>query len=183
MTGRRGRRRKQLLDDLREKRRYWNLEKEALDRTLWRTRFGRGYRPVIRQTTEWMNGPYSTNQSTSAQSTNSPSHVTHLRMRRCWKRTLKGGLLGTTLRVGPFKAHHHYSRFYKVYFWTRSRPGEERLDILSWNIKILSNMKLHCHNLQSKKLKHKGYCQVQEWRVNTVQLNLRNWKHNTLKLL
>jgi hypothetical protein len=34
MTGRRGRRRKQLLDDLKEKRRYWELKEEALDRTL-----------------------------------------------------------------------------------------------------------------------------------------------------
>jgi hypothetical protein len=34
MTGRRGRRRKQLLDDLREKKRYWKLKEEALDRTL-----------------------------------------------------------------------------------------------------------------------------------------------------
>jgi uncharacterized membrane protein YgaE (UPF0421/DUF939 family) len=33
-TGRRGRRRKQLLDDLKEKRRYWKLKEEALDRTL-----------------------------------------------------------------------------------------------------------------------------------------------------
>jgi hypothetical protein len=39
MTGRRGRRRKQLLDDLKEKRRYCKLKEEALDRTLWRTRF------------------------------------------------------------------------------------------------------------------------------------------------
>jgi hypothetical protein len=52
MTGRRGRIRKQLLDDLKEKKRYWKLKEEALDRTLWRTRFGRGYRPVVRQTTE-----------------------------------------------------------------------------------------------------------------------------------
>jgi hypothetical protein len=52
MTGRRGRRRKQLLDGLREKRRYCKLNKEALDRTLWRTRFGSGYEPVVRQTTE-----------------------------------------------------------------------------------------------------------------------------------
>jgi hypothetical protein len=29
------------------------LKEEALDRTLWRTRFGRGCRPVVRQTTEW----------------------------------------------------------------------------------------------------------------------------------
>jgi hypothetical protein len=34
MTGRRGRRRKQLLDDLKEKRRYWKLKEEALVRTL-----------------------------------------------------------------------------------------------------------------------------------------------------
>jgi hypothetical protein len=26
--------------------RYWNLRKKALDRTVWRTRFGRGYRLV-----------------------------------------------------------------------------------------------------------------------------------------
>jgi hypothetical protein len=52
MTGRRGRRRKQLLDDLKEKRRYWKLKEEELDRTKWRTRFGRGYGPVVRQTTE-----------------------------------------------------------------------------------------------------------------------------------
>jgi hypothetical protein len=31
------------------------LKEEALDRTQWRTRFGRGYGPVVRQTTEWMN--------------------------------------------------------------------------------------------------------------------------------
>jgi hypothetical protein len=48
MIGRRGRRRKQLLDDVKEKRGYWKLEEKALGRTLWRTRFGRGYR----QTTE-----------------------------------------------------------------------------------------------------------------------------------
>jgi hypothetical protein len=52
MMGRRGRRRKQLLDDLKEKRRYWKLKEEALDRTLWRSRLGRGYGPVVRQTTE-----------------------------------------------------------------------------------------------------------------------------------
>jgi hypothetical protein len=52
ITGRRGRRRKQLLDDLKEKRRYWKLKEEALDRAQWRTCFGRGYGPVVRQTTE-----------------------------------------------------------------------------------------------------------------------------------
>jgi hypothetical protein len=52
MTGRRGRRRKQLLDDLKGKGRCWKLKEEALDRTVWRTRFGRGYGPVVRQTAE-----------------------------------------------------------------------------------------------------------------------------------
>jgi hypothetical protein len=50
MMGRRGRRRKQLLDDLKEKRRYCKLKEEALDRTLWRILFERGYGPVVRQT-------------------------------------------------------------------------------------------------------------------------------------
>jgi len=31
------------------------LKEEALYRTMWRARFGRGFGPVIRQTTEWMN--------------------------------------------------------------------------------------------------------------------------------
>jgi hypothetical protein len=34
MTGRRRRSRNQLLDDLKEKRRYWKLKQKALDRTL-----------------------------------------------------------------------------------------------------------------------------------------------------
>jgi hypothetical protein len=55
MTGRRGRRRKQLLDDLKENRGYWKLKEKALDRTVWRTRFGKGYGPVLRQTTGLMN--------------------------------------------------------------------------------------------------------------------------------
>jgi len=29
------------------------LKEEALDRTMWRARFGRGFGPVVRQTTEW----------------------------------------------------------------------------------------------------------------------------------
>jgi hypothetical protein len=43
VRGRRGRRRKELLDDLKEERGYWKLKEEALDRTVWRTCFGRGY--------------------------------------------------------------------------------------------------------------------------------------------
>jgi hypothetical protein len=52
VTGRRGRGRKQLLDYLKEKRICWKLKEEALERTLLRTRFGRGYGPVVRQTAE-----------------------------------------------------------------------------------------------------------------------------------
>jgi hypothetical protein len=52
VTGRRGRRCKQLLGDLKEKREYWKLKEEALDSSLWRSGFGRGYGPVVRQTSE-----------------------------------------------------------------------------------------------------------------------------------
>jgi hypothetical protein len=52
MTGRRGRCSKQLLDDLKEKRKVLEMKEKALDRTLWRTLFGRSYGPVVRQTTQ-----------------------------------------------------------------------------------------------------------------------------------
>ena len=42
MARRRGRRRKKLLDDLKERRGYSHLKEEALDRTIWRHRFGGG---------------------------------------------------------------------------------------------------------------------------------------------
>ena len=50
VTGRRGRKRGKLLDDLKERRGYSHLKEEALDRTVWRARFGRGFGPVVRQT-------------------------------------------------------------------------------------------------------------------------------------
>jgi hypothetical protein len=31
---------------------YFHLKEEALDRTMWKNRFGRGFGPVVRQTTE-----------------------------------------------------------------------------------------------------------------------------------
>ena len=52
---RRGRRRKKLLDDLKDRRGYSHLKEEARDRTIWRRRFGGGFGPVVRQNTEWMN--------------------------------------------------------------------------------------------------------------------------------
>jgi hypothetical protein len=50
VTGRRGRRRKKLLEDLKERRGYCHMKEEALDRTMWRAGFGRGFGPVVRQT-------------------------------------------------------------------------------------------------------------------------------------
>jgi len=50
VTERRGRRLKQMLDDLKETRGYWKLEEDVVDRSLWRTRFERGCGPVVGQT-------------------------------------------------------------------------------------------------------------------------------------
>ena len=47
VTRRRGRRRKKLLDDLKGRRGCYQLKEEALDRTMWRNRFGRGFGPVV----------------------------------------------------------------------------------------------------------------------------------------
>ena len=52
-TKRRGRRRRKLLDDLKDRRGYSHLKEEALYRTMWRNRFGGGFGPVVRQNTEW----------------------------------------------------------------------------------------------------------------------------------
>ena len=49
---RRGRRRKKLLDDLKDRREYSHFKEEALDRTMWRNGFGGGFGPVVRQNTE-----------------------------------------------------------------------------------------------------------------------------------
>jgi hypothetical protein len=55
VTGRRGIRRRKLLGDLKERRGYSHLKEESLDRTMWRARFGRGFGPVVIQTTKWIN--------------------------------------------------------------------------------------------------------------------------------
>jgi len=51
VTGRQGRRRTKLLDNLKERKGYSHLKEEALDRTMGRARFGRDFGPVVRQTT------------------------------------------------------------------------------------------------------------------------------------
>ena len=53
VTRRQERRRKQLLDDLKNRRGYCHLKEEAVDRNMWRDRFGRGFEPVVRQTAGW----------------------------------------------------------------------------------------------------------------------------------
>jgi hypothetical protein len=52
VTRGRGRRRKKLLDDLKDKRGYCHLKEEALDRAVWRNRIGGGFGPVVGQNNE-----------------------------------------------------------------------------------------------------------------------------------
>ena len=47
VTRRRGRKRKKLLDDLKDRRGYCQLNEEALARTMWRNRFGKDFGPVF----------------------------------------------------------------------------------------------------------------------------------------
>jgi hypothetical protein len=51
-TERRGRRYKQLLDDFKENTWSCKLKEEVVVHTIWRTRFGGGYGPLVRSTTE-----------------------------------------------------------------------------------------------------------------------------------
>jgi hypothetical protein len=44
---RRGGRRRKLVDDLKVGRGYSHLKEEALDHTMWRAQFGRGFGPVV----------------------------------------------------------------------------------------------------------------------------------------
>jgi hypothetical protein len=64
VTGRRGRRRRKLLDDRKELRGYSYPKDESLDRTMWRARFGRSLGPVVRRTAKWImnNGPHTNNR-------------------------------------------------------------------------------------------------------------------------
>ena len=52
MIGRRGRRRRKLLDEVKERGGYSHLKEKSLDRTKWGVHFGRGFGPVVRQTTK-----------------------------------------------------------------------------------------------------------------------------------
>jgi len=52
VTGRGGKRRKQLLDDFTEKRGYWKMKEKAVDRSVWRNGFVRGSGPGVWQAAE-----------------------------------------------------------------------------------------------------------------------------------
>ena len=58
VRGRRGRRSRKLLDDLKERSGYSHLKGEDLDRTTWRAGFEKGFGPAVRQTTKWINYIY-----------------------------------------------------------------------------------------------------------------------------
>jgi hypothetical protein len=49
VTGRRERKRRQLLDDLKEKRGYSHLKEEALDRNMWGVCYGRSFGHLVRE--------------------------------------------------------------------------------------------------------------------------------------
>jgi len=53
VMGRRGRRRKQLLDYVKETRRYGKSKEESLDPTRWKTRFGRSFDLSLIRQTRW----------------------------------------------------------------------------------------------------------------------------------
>ena len=48
VTGRRGRRRRKLLDDLKERRGFSHLKEKDLYRTTWRARFVKGFGPIVK---------------------------------------------------------------------------------------------------------------------------------------
>jgi hypothetical protein len=52
VKGIRGRRRRKLLHDLKERKGDSHLKEEAIDRTKWRARFGRGFESLVKQTTK-----------------------------------------------------------------------------------------------------------------------------------
>jgi hypothetical protein len=52
VTGGRVRRRRKLLENLKERRGYSHLKEVAVDRAMWRAGFGRGFGPVVKQTAE-----------------------------------------------------------------------------------------------------------------------------------
>jgi hypothetical protein len=84
VTGRRERWRRKLLDDLKERREYSYLKDEALDRTMWRARFGRGFGPDLSQTANWMTEYYTWSSFVSCTSRRAQSGMRTSLGRRVW---------------------------------------------------------------------------------------------------
>jgi hypothetical protein len=142
MKIRRGRRRKKLLDDLKHMRGYSHLKEEALDCTMWRDRFGRGFGPVVRQNTEWMNWnlpEYKANPCCLLHVTqlcaNVLTAVRHFR--------ISGDKM---LLVLSCQLHHLSLRLYQL----------GNLDAFSWNLILRSNTQIcwEIKNLFTVTLKH-----------------------------
>jgi len=86
VTGRWGRRHKQLFDDLKEERGYWKLKEEALDHTLWTTRSERGYGPVIRITASTLcTQPVSRLPKTPVSTLSAENHMQLYTALRSWR--------------------------------------------------------------------------------------------------
>jgi hypothetical protein len=62
------------LGDLKERRGYSHLKEKALVRTMWRARFGRGFGPVVRQTTK-MNDRKKIRDSVQSYASIKPRHI------------------------------------------------------------------------------------------------------------
>jgi len=117
MTGRRGRWRKQLLDDLKDRRRYCKLKEEALDRALCRTRFGKGIEHVIRQTRGWMDGW----MNEWIYRTLSRKHKFSEEQLSDGRTLLTGGnefIHGTSILVGQIELNSVYTLISNKYQWT-----------------------------------------------------------------
>jgi hypothetical protein len=81
-----GRRRKKLLDDLKDRRGYSHLKEEALDRIMLGNRFGGGIGLIVRQNTEWM------------------VYSAFFKMKfRCETNKYKTATISTTYRFSPYK--------------------------------------------------------------------------------
>jgi hypothetical protein len=57
------------------------LKGEALDRTMWRARFGWGFGPVVRQTTEWMSAAINCATLQQPVGYNGDNYIYYV---RCW---------------------------------------------------------------------------------------------------
>jgi len=95
VSGRRGRKRKQILDDLKENCVYWKLKEETIDLSLWRTLFGRGFGLVVRETTKRMSDVHGARSAREtslyevcAQKKGTERKRPLWRPKRKWKRTL-----------------------------------------------------------------------------------------------